>query len=283
LPVVESEPHMLRSNRHGLKIAEAQEVRPVLTPDRMEKRQNGRRFKEDGEEMFTLTSQDRHGIAIKEATKKGYAIAEEGDSINVQFPDSKTRRGRVGKQIANTLEASSINQGVVTTEEGHNGEEKERNTVETLRVLQEEIGEKEIAKWRSRILDTFQQEEILRQDVYEKRLDIEQDEKKLERKEQSCECEDKNRTFDKQERMREMPINKEFRCSSHGRGSIQQFARELTSIMQKLSHETSQEKNLYRLRETTQGFGLLQQALYKIQEVWGSSLHKKQGVRIRKL
>src|SRR5699024_1893439 len=53
------------------------------------------------------------GIAIKEATKKGYAIAEEGDSVNVQFPDSKTRRGRVGKQIANTLEASSINQGVV--------------------------------------------------------------------------------------------------------------------------------------------------------------------------
>src|SRR5699024_446095 len=53
------------------------------------------------------------GIAIKEATKKGYAVAEEGDSVNVQFPDSKTRRGRVGKQIANTLEASSINQAVV--------------------------------------------------------------------------------------------------------------------------------------------------------------------------
>lgn len=36
----------------------------VLTPDRIEKRQNGRRFKEDGEPMFTLTSQDRHGGAI---------------------------------------------------------------------------------------------------------------------------------------------------------------------------------------------------------------------------
>lgn len=35
---------------------------PVLTPDRKEKRQNGRRFKEDGEEMFTLTGQDKHGI-----------------------------------------------------------------------------------------------------------------------------------------------------------------------------------------------------------------------------
>ena len=37
---------------------------PVLTPDRAKKRQNGRRFKENGEPMFTLTSQDRHGVAI---------------------------------------------------------------------------------------------------------------------------------------------------------------------------------------------------------------------------
>ena len=37
---------------------------PVLTPDRINKRQNGRRFKEDGEPMFTLTSQDRHGVMM---------------------------------------------------------------------------------------------------------------------------------------------------------------------------------------------------------------------------
>src|SRR5690625_1434641 len=57
---------------------------------------------------------EEQGLPIREATKKGYAIAKEGDSVNIQFPGSKTRRGRVGKQIANTLEASSINQGVVT-------------------------------------------------------------------------------------------------------------------------------------------------------------------------
>ena len=38
------------------------EMRPYLTPDRVEKRQNGRRFKEDGEPAFTPTSQDKHGI-----------------------------------------------------------------------------------------------------------------------------------------------------------------------------------------------------------------------------
>lgn len=41
-------------------------VVPCITPDRLEKRQNGRRFKEDGEPMFTLTSQDRHGVLVNE-------------------------------------------------------------------------------------------------------------------------------------------------------------------------------------------------------------------------
>lgn len=68
---------------------------PVLTPDRAEKRQNGRRFKEDEEPMFTLTGQDRHGVAIKvkEATKKEYAEC------------------RVGREIENTLD-TSCNQGI---------------------------------------------------------------------------------------------------------------------------------------------------------------------------
>jgi len=37
---------------------------PVITPDRAEKRQKGRRFKEDGDESFTLTAQDRQGVAV---------------------------------------------------------------------------------------------------------------------------------------------------------------------------------------------------------------------------
>ena len=87
---------------------------PVLTPDRAEKRQNGRRFKEDGEPMFTLTGQDRHGIAIevKEATKQGYTECRVGiDSVNFSVPNSKTRRGRVGQENANTLD-TSCNQGI---------------------------------------------------------------------------------------------------------------------------------------------------------------------------
>ena len=129
---------------------------PVLTPDRTNKRQNGRRFKTDGDPMFTLTAQDRHGVVVeneikkygtiqpnynqsgvvydtdgiaptirayqggnlepkirvKEATKQGFAEAEIGDSVNLSHPNSKTRRGRVGKQIANTL-LTGESQGVV--------------------------------------------------------------------------------------------------------------------------------------------------------------------------
>lgn len=129
---------------------------PVLTPDRVNKRQNGRRFKTDGEPMFTLTGQNRHGVVVKneikqfgviqpnfnqsgvvydtdgisptirayqggnlepkirvkEATSKGYAEADVGDSVNLSHPNSKTRRGRVGKQMANTL-LTGESQGVV--------------------------------------------------------------------------------------------------------------------------------------------------------------------------
>ena len=51
-------------------------------------------------------------VKVVEATKQGYAIAEEGDSINFEQPNSKTRRGRVGKGLANTL-TTSCNQGVL--------------------------------------------------------------------------------------------------------------------------------------------------------------------------
>lgn len=96
---------------------------PVLTPDRVNKQQNGRRMKEPGNPAFTLTAEDRHGVAIeaepiggaalkiREATKQGYAVAHEGDAINLSQPNSKTRRVRVGAGIANTLD-TSCNQGV---------------------------------------------------------------------------------------------------------------------------------------------------------------------------
>ncbi len=45
-------------------------------------------------------------VAVREATKKGYAKATVGDSINIEQPNSKTRRGRVGHGVAQTLTTS---------------------------------------------------------------------------------------------------------------------------------------------------------------------------------
>lgn len=52
---------------------------------------------------------------VREAVKAGYSLANVGDSINFSHPNSKTRRGRVGKNIANTL-LTSDEQGVVLSD-----------------------------------------------------------------------------------------------------------------------------------------------------------------------
>lgn len=51
-------------------------------------------------------------IMIKNATKKGYDEAVDGDSINLQYPESTTRRGRVGHGVSQTLMAND-SMGVV--------------------------------------------------------------------------------------------------------------------------------------------------------------------------
>ncbi|MGL6025080.1 MAG: DNA cytosine methyltransferase, partial [Cetobacterium sp.] len=49
---------------------------------------------------------------IKNATKLGYAIANDGDCVNMEVPNSKTRRGRVSVGKTNTLN-TACNYGVV--------------------------------------------------------------------------------------------------------------------------------------------------------------------------
>ena len=59
------------------------------------------------------TNNDINEIRIRNATSKGYDIAKEGDSIYLGFPNSKTRRGRIGRGIARTLDTES-NQAVLS-------------------------------------------------------------------------------------------------------------------------------------------------------------------------
>lgn len=77
-------------------------VKPVLTPNRAEKRQNGRRFKEDGEPMFTLTSQDQHGVKITDNIRR--LTPMECERLQ-GFPDDWTLYGNYDgeiKQVSDT-------------------------------------------------------------------------------------------------------------------------------------------------------------------------------------
>ena len=55
---------------------------------------------------------DSNYIKVKSATSQGYEVATEGDSINYSNPNSETRRGRVGKGKAQTLDTAA-NQAVI--------------------------------------------------------------------------------------------------------------------------------------------------------------------------
>lgn len=79
----------------------------------------GERFKPTNGEKYAMAVTTGAGTAITDnfikvnsATSKGYEIATEEDSINFTHPNSKTRRGRVGKGVAQTLD-TGCNQGVI--------------------------------------------------------------------------------------------------------------------------------------------------------------------------
>jgi DNA (cytosine-5)-methyltransferase 1 len=70
------------------------------------------RYGNDAQGSYIIERELNAQIRVKSATSQGYEEATIGDSINLSQPNSETRRGRVGKQKAQTLE-TSCNQAVV--------------------------------------------------------------------------------------------------------------------------------------------------------------------------
>jgi DNA (cytosine-5)-methyltransferase 1 len=84
---------------------------PVLTPDRLKKRQNGRRFKTDGEPSFTLTGQDIHGIYNGSKIRRLTPVECE----RLQgFPDNWTKYGADGELISDTQRYKMCGNAVTT-------------------------------------------------------------------------------------------------------------------------------------------------------------------------
>ena len=52
-------------------------------------------------------------LKIKNNTIKGFLIAHEGDGVDLRYPTSNTRRGRVISKLANTVQCDNGGGGVV--------------------------------------------------------------------------------------------------------------------------------------------------------------------------
>lgn len=58
------------------------------------------------EKAIDLVNVVNNEVRVSQATKLGYIVANNGDGVNLQFPTSKTRRGRVVKSKSNTLDCA---------------------------------------------------------------------------------------------------------------------------------------------------------------------------------
>lgn len=280
-------------------------------------------------------------IKVKSATKKGYEVAKEGDSINLTFPDSETRR-EVGLPTEQRLELNlNGTSNALTTvqkdnvvcelrkDEGiryfknnicgtirtidaggdkhiieHNNlfntdkssifngnktiVDEQRNAYQILQLLCKEIGEKKVEAWGLRILEIIREKEVLQQRLYEESLQGKTEEKTIgiNNTIQPIKSTRTNATII----MRSLSKEEWQRCSPQRRKSIKQLIRQLNESLQKLSFENSQTKiNMQsrKLQYKNERFGLLREALSKIQKIWESFNGKTQSVqqdyRIRRL
>lgn len=90
-------------------------IKTLIMPDQ---RDNGHKFETSREVAKCVrvdvakNGTDDNYIKVNSATSSGYELAQNGDSINFSQPKSETRRGRVGKGVAQTLD-TACNQAVV--------------------------------------------------------------------------------------------------------------------------------------------------------------------------
>ncbi len=100
------------------------DIFPLRKSDKIcsEQKETSKKIHGDSEYAITQTARQfsnwtgQH-VAVTSGTKKGYELARIGDSINLSMPTSKTRRGRVGKGKAQTLDCAckqAVIQAVLT-------------------------------------------------------------------------------------------------------------------------------------------------------------------------
>ncbi len=258
----------LRANSHGNHPMVS--VSAVLTPDREEKRQNGRRVKEPDEPMFTLTAQDKHGAMVSYDRKNG--IREKLD-------------------VAHTLSASdwrglnrNQTQNAVLVKGENNAQSAKTNSRKILPELQCEVREKTFRKSSGRF-KCIQTSEILRKRMHENSLVKDERKTVTISTEQACNCTTNKPTYSPNNRVSVVWVGKEVGCSPQRRKSIKQFRRNLMDFMSELSHETTQkEENVQDLRSSSERSRTVRETSPTDEEIRRSDdFLGQKSVRIRKL
>jgi DNA (cytosine-5)-methyltransferase 1 len=126
---------------------ELKNVHACITPDRLEKRQNGRRAKEEEEEAFTCTAQDRHGVLLsKQATVLNKFVEQTGTSM------ARDYKGFGNQEMTGVLEIANA---------------EERSANKTSQSLQESDGTQKVQQRRTDGPVALQQASLLRSGMCE--------------------------------------------------------------------------------------------------------------------
>ena len=242
---------------------------------------------------------DAGTIKIINATSKGYLEATEGDGIDISSR-MEYHRGTVQKDKIQTITTSGGNdRGVVVNDNNiynlfftifnlcciidTKEKDKYERSRELLQILWEEIGKKEIWQEIRRFI-SIQEKKILQSNLYENEL-------YKDRKPQSKiststpNSSEYNESITNREKMFNMWENWKTRYTPQRWELSEQQFRQFNLFMQELSYETTQgETSMQDMWQTNERFRILQQTLFKIQEIWRSNENKiSNGLRIRKL
>ena len=193
---------------------------------------------------------------------------------NQQFYAQKKFGDLNADNVASTLTAHEAleDRDLIVSMDG--GEKDAGTQYSILRILQEAYGAEKTIEWGTAVLDALQQAEILRQGMHESGVPSEATQGD-ELDDGSLPCAELAAEW----LLRDMRKREKCGCASQGRQSAEQRTLELTKIMQKLPHESTQAAPLLlNLWQTGEGLWLLLQALHEIQKIRKSNDGKRQSI-----
>jgi DNA (cytosine-5)-methyltransferase 1 len=206
-------------------------VASVLTPDRLKKRQNGRRIKENGEPSFTLTAQDKHGIY--DGVKIRRLTPTECSRLQ-SFPDDWTKHG-----VENAT-PEMYNKGYANAQK--------ENAIKVLRTLRKAASSDKRKGWGFTKSIALFEKEILQPQLYAKSLQGNLEERGI-----TPTRELQSEAVDSCDRMFEVWNEEKLRYSPQGQKQIEQCLEQLRGIVSRMPHKNTQERGWMESSKEKQG------------------------------